>query len=71
MASPQVGKKELGPSQRYYQTSNTRGKVTGETTDTDIYSYHRALGKSEQEALKRVDQVMAKHSIRVLTRPRK
>lgn len=63
----QVGKKEvrrvLGPNERYYQTSH------GATTDVVIYSYHRSLGRSQEEARARLDHVMSKHQ--VMTQPRR
>lgn len=69
MVGSNIGKKDLvrilGPIERYYSTSN------GETTDANVYSYHRAIGKSEQDALKRVDYVMSKHGDKIMSRPRK
>jgi hypothetical protein len=74
MSSLKIGKKEvlrvLGSTERYYLIHNHKGETTGETTDLDIYSYHRRSKKDEQEALKRVEHVLGKMKDRVLTRPR-
>lgn len=56
----------LGPIERYYVSHDSKS----ETTDVDIYSYHRSLKKNEKEALKRVEYVLEKLKDRVLTRPR-